>query len=160
MDPRLRDGLLQIYDDVARDIAALAPVCEISGRCCRFREYGHRLYMTRPEAELLLSEGLPPNSTVNEESCPFQIQGLCTAREKRPFGCRVYFCDQNYVGAAERLTEQYLARLKHLHRDTQTLWEYAELVTYLREYEVKQDHVYESQPSALVSDADPDSVPS
>ena len=56
----LREGLLAIYDDLAAEIALAAPVCELSGRCCRFKEYGHTLFISRPEAELLLeAEGLP-----------------------------------------------------------------------------------------------------
>ena len=132
-DPRLRAGLLQIYDDLARDLAALAPVCDLSGRCCRFKEYGHRLYISRTEAELLLQDGLPAGSSVDEAGCPFQVGQLCTAREKRPFGCRVYFCDPRYAGHAEVLSEKYLEQLRELHHETGTPWEYGELHLFLGE---------------------------
>src|SRR4051812_16851917 len=89
----MRDGLLALYDDLAVEIAQAAPVCELSGRCCRFKEYGHTLFISRPEAELLVEQGLPENAVIDEEGCPFQINGLCTARERRPLGCRVYYCD-------------------------------------------------------------------
>lgn len=133
IDSQLKAGLLQIYDDLARDINQLAPVCDLSGRCCRFKEYGHRLYLSRSEAELLLEEGLPPGATVSEDGCPFQQGLLCTAREKRPFGCRVFFCDPKYAGQAELLSEKYLSQLKTLHRETNTPWEYGELYLYLEE---------------------------
>jgi hypothetical protein len=129
----LRQGLLKIYDDLAADIAAAAPVCELSGRCCRFREYGHTLFISRTEADLLLESGLPENATIDEAGCPFQINGLCTARERRPLGCRVYFCDPVYAGKGEALTERYLARLKHLHEETGTPWEYRPLHRFLEE---------------------------
>lgn len=129
----LREGLLAIYDDLAVEIAAAAPVCELSGRCCRFKEYGHTLFISRPEAELLLEPGLPENVTVDEAGCAFQINGLCTARERRPMGCRVYFCDPNYVGKGEALTERYIARLKQLHTETDTPWEYRPLHRFLEE---------------------------
>ncbi|MES2791518.1 MAG: hypothetical protein V4719_18010 [Planctomycetota bacterium] len=138
-DPQLRAGLLRIYDDLAQDLAALAPVCDLSGRCCRFKEYGHRLYISRTEAELLLQDGLPVDSTVDEASCPFQIGQLCTAREKRPFGCRVYFCDPKYAGQAEILSEKYLEQLRELHRETGTPWEYAELHLFLEEAALQAD---------------------
>ena len=131
MDPVLKQGLLKIYEDLASDIAQLAPVCEVSGRCCRFEEYGHRLYLTSPESELLLSEGLPAGAEINTATCPFQIEKLCTAREKRPLGCRVFFCDPSYAGHAEALTEKYLARLKNLHQATGTDWVYASLHHFL-----------------------------
>lgn len=134
IDPRLKSGLLQIYDALAEDLARLAPVCDLSGRCCRFKEYGHRLYLSRTEAELLLSEGLPEGATISEEGCPFQIGLLCTAREKRPFGCRVYYCDPQYAGQAEMLSEKYLAELRALHVESGAPWEYGELYPYLVEF--------------------------
>src|SRR5258708_34319001 len=88
----LRDGLLEIYGDLSAEIARAAPVCELSGRCCRFQEYGHTLFISRPEAELLLEAGLPENSVVDEAGCPFQVNGLCTARERGRPGCRGYYC--------------------------------------------------------------------
>lgn len=135
----LREGLLAIYEDLAVDIAAAAPVCELSGRCCRFKEYGHTLFISRTEADLLLESGLPENSTVDEAGCPFQINGLCTARERRPMGCRVYFCDPNYAGQGEALTERYIARLKLLHEETGTPWEYRPLHRFLEEVSSASD---------------------
>lgn len=129
----LRGALLDLYAELAGDIAAAAPVCELSGRCCRFQEYGHTLFICRPEAELLLEEGLPAGSVVDEAFCPFQIGGLCTARERRPLGCRIYFCDPAYAGRGEALSEQYIAQLKRMHRETETPWEYRPLHGFLRE---------------------------
>lgn len=134
MHPEMRQGLLALYDDVATEIASAAPVCDLSGRCCRFREYGHTLFISRAEAELLLEQGLPENSTVSDEGCPFQIQGLCTAREKRPLGCRVYYCDPKYAGVGERISEESISDLKRLHERTGTSWEYRPLHHFLREH--------------------------
>jgi Fe-S-cluster containining protein len=133
-DVPLRTALLALYDDLAGDIARAAPVCELSGRCCRFKEYGHTLFISRPEAELLLENGLPPGAVVNDEGCPFQIGGLCTARDRRPLGCRVYFCDPNYAGRGEQLSEDYIRRLKNLHEATETDWEYRPLHFFLAEH--------------------------
>lgn len=129
----MRGGLLQIYDQLAGDLQQLAPVCELSGRCCRFEEYGHTLFLSRPEAELLVETVWPAGAAVTRGSCPFQVGKVCTARENRPFGCRVYFCDPRYEGQAERLSEQYLAELKRLHEQTATDWEYRPLYAFLQE---------------------------
>jgi hypothetical protein len=129
----LRSGLLALYNDLAAEIAAAGPVCELSGRCCRFKEYGHTLFLSRPEADLLLEPGLPENAVVDESGCPFQVQGLCTARERRPLGCRVYYCDPNYAGVGETLSERYIARLKNLHMESAMAWEYRPLHDFLRE---------------------------
>lgn len=154
-DPRLRAGLLQIYDGLAQDIAARAPVCDLSGRCCRFKEYGHRLYLSRTEAEFMLENGLPPNAVVDEAGCPFQQGLLCTAREHRPFGCRVYFCDPKYAGQAEVLSEKYLDQLKSLHRETNTPWEYAELSVFLQEWQATAQPVGPNPATDLFPIADP-----
>ncbi len=136
----LREGLLAIYDDLAADISRAAPVCELSGRCCRFKEYGHTLFLSRPEAELLLEQGLPENAVVHEAGCPFQIDGLCTARERRPLGCRVYYCDPNYAEVGERLSERYITRLKRLHDQSSTGWDYRPLYHFLREAAARFGH--------------------
>jgi Fe-S-cluster containining protein len=123
-----------LYDDLDATIRESGPVCDLSGRCCRFKEYGHTLFLSRPEAQLLLKEGLPANSQIDEASCPFQINGLCTAREKRPIGCRIFFCDPNYAGKGESISETYVDRLKRLHDDSGTAWEYRPMHDFLREF--------------------------
>jgi hypothetical protein len=127
----LREGLLAIYDELTVEIARAAPVCELSGRCCRFKEYGHTLFISRPEAELLLEQGLPENAVVNDSSCPFQVGGLCTARDRRPLGCRVYYCDPKFLEAGVALSESFITRLKQLHEETGTPWEYRPLHQFL-----------------------------
>ncbi len=133
MKSDLRHGLDILYAAVDGDIAAAAPVCELSGRCCRFKEYGHTLFLSRTEAELLLEPGLPAGAAIDDASCPYQVGGLCTARERRPLGCRVYFCDPNYAGCAESISERYIAQLKQLHTATATPWEYRPLHHFLYE---------------------------
>jgi Fe-S-cluster containining protein len=129
----MRDALLAIYDELAAEIAAAAPVCNLSGRCCRFKEYGHTLFLSRPEAELLLEQPFPEDARLDEAGCPFQVNGLCTARERRPLGCRVYFCDPNYAGKGEALSERYIARLKQLHEAAGTPWDYRPLHEFLHD---------------------------
>lgn len=122
-----------LYEALARDIAAIAPVCEVSGRCCRFREYGHTLFLSRPEAELLFEAGLPAETVIDEGACPWQVGGLCTARDKRPMGCRIYFCDPTYAESSGELSERYIGKLKRAHDESFTPWEYRPLHHFLRE---------------------------
>lgn len=132
-DNSMRKGLLAIYAELESEIARAGPVCELSGRCCRFKEYGHTLFISGPEADLLLEQGLPDSATADEAGCPFQVNGLCEARERRPFGCRVYYCDPNFAGKGELLSERYIARLKQLHEETGTRWVYRPLHRFLEE---------------------------
>jgi Fe-S-cluster containining protein len=128
-----RIELQRLYTELDQAIALASPVCRSSGRCCRFKEYGHTLFLSQPEADLLLEPGLPPGSTVDADSCPFQIGGLCTARERRPMGCRIYYCDPTYQDRQGEIAEEFIARLKGLHDRWGEAWRYRPLVEFLRE---------------------------
>ena len=56
----------------------------------------------------------PTNGRSPRDFCPFQQGNLCTAREPRPLGCRVYYCDPAYQETGGRISEEYLRRLKRL----------------------------------------------
>jgi Fe-S-cluster containining protein len=133
MDNHLQSRVLEIYRDVDREVAAAGPVCQASGRCCRFKEYGHTLFLSELEAEVLLEKAPPYNGPVTAEFCPFQKDNLCTAREPRPLGCRIYFCDPAYQETAAEISEKSLSRLKELAREHGLTWRYAPLHTFLNE---------------------------
>ncbi len=132
---RFRDALHAIYVDLENEIAALAPRCDLSGRCCRFLEYDHTLFLSAPEAALLVNDAGPAARPLDDgATCPWQDhQGLCQARHARPIGCRVYFCDPAYQGHAPLLTEKYLGRLKVLVAALDLPWLYAPLHNHLRD---------------------------
>ncbi|MCS6851342.1 MAG: hypothetical protein NZ700_09260 [Gemmataceae bacterium] len=129
----LRRQVLDLYREVDAEVAAAGPVCLASGRCCRFKEYGHVLYLSNLEAEVLLAGAPPYEAPVSPDFCPFQQGHLCTAREPRPLGCRIFFCDPSYQETAHALTEKYLSRLKKLARERGVDWCYAPLHHFLNE---------------------------
>lgn len=131
----IHESIRDLYSKLDADVQAAGPACEISGRCCRFEEYGHRLYMSRPEAEILFSEGVPEDAKISAENCPFQQGNLCTARENRPLGCRVYFCDPGYQEECNRLSEGYIHELKRIHEESEIRWEYASLQVFAQEFQ-------------------------
>ncbi|MBY0233296.1 MAG: hypothetical protein K2W96_28785 [Gemmataceae bacterium] len=129
-----RQAVLGIYRDADREVAAAGPVCLASGKCCRFKEYGHTLFISRLEADVLLAAAPPFDpAAVTADFCPFQQGNLCTAREPRPLACRVYFCDPAYQDEMARITEKHLARLKALADETGAGWRYAPLHAFLKE---------------------------
>jgi Fe-S-cluster containining protein len=145
MHAKLQEQVLELYREVDRDVAAAGPVCVASGRCCRFKEWGHVLYLSSLEAEVLLANAPPYETPVSADFCPFQKDKLCTAREPRPLGCRVYFCDPTYQEASHEITERYLLRLKQLAQENDVAWKYAPL------------HEFLNNPQAAASiSADPD----
>src|SRR3989440_11962554 len=132
MSERIRLQVLELYKEVDREVAAAGPVCAASGRCCRFKEYGHVLFLSGLEAEVLLAAAPPYDKPVSPDFCPFQKGGLCTAREPRPLGCRVYYCDPAYQETGSAITETFLARLKLLAEESGAEWSYAPLHQFLR----------------------------
>jgi Fe-S-cluster containining protein len=135
-DPgRYRTDLHAIYAEVDAEVARLGPVCQLSGRCCRFDEYGHTLFVSAPEAALLVAEAPPPVRPLDDgATCPWQdARGHCTARAARPLGCRVYYCDPTYEGQAEALSETFIGRLKRMADENRLPWDYAPLHRHLHQ---------------------------
>src|SRR5262245_14798979 len=131
MTDHLRRRVLDLYEDVDRQVAAAGPVCVASGRCCRFKEYGHTLFLSNLEADVLLAGAPPYERPVSPAFCPCQQYNLCTAREPRPLGCRIYYCDPAYQETSHRITEEALHRLKDLADAHGLPWHYAPLHTFL-----------------------------
>lgn len=117
VDAELR-GLYGRLDD---EIATLGPTCWVSGKCCHFDSYGHRLYVTGLEIAWMLGqlgescwEGVAKIEGV--DGCPFQVEGKCGAHGVRPLGCRVYYCDPNAQGWQQDIYEKYLDEIRKMHR--------------------------------------------
>lgn len=127
----LRRRVRELYRDVDAAVAAAGPICEASGRCCRFKEYGHVLFLSNLEAAVLLAEAPPYERPVSPDFCPFQKDRLCTAREPRPLGCRIYHCDPSYQETGNQITETFLKKLKALASEHGVEWLYAPLHHFL-----------------------------
>src|SRR5262249_32958268 len=133
MTPELRRRVMAVYAEVDASVAAAGPKCDASGRCCRFKEWRHVLYVSALEAEVLLAGAPPYTKPVSPDFCPFQKENLCTAREPRPLGCRIYFCDPAYEETGNVLMEVALRKMKILTTDAGRDWRYAPLHVFLNE---------------------------
>ena len=118
-----------IYDDLEAEIRRLGPSCGLSGLCCRFKEYDHVLFVSAPEAALLLADAPPPVRALDDgATCPWQDEnGRCSARDARPLGCRIFFCDPSYEAEMPALSEDFIGRLKGLADRLGLPWDYAPL---------------------------------
>ncbi len=132
--PEQRQRVYAIYAEADAAVAAAGPRCDASGRCCRFTEYGHTLFLSGLEADVLLAEAPPYAGPVTPDFCPFQVDNLCTARGPRPLGCRVYFCDPGYQETGQQITETCLRKLKELADELGVGWRYAPLHVFLNEF--------------------------
>jgi Fe-S-cluster containining protein len=127
--PELWRELEAIYADLDVELATLRPLCQTSGRCCRFKAAGHQLWTTRVELDYLVSHaGLPDGPPSEAGTCPYLKDGLCSVRDHRMLGCRIYFCDAGFATAMGPLYEKYHARIRELHRRHGKAYLYGELL--------------------------------
>lgn len=123
------EAVRQLYSDVQRQIDQRRPICVVSGRCCRFEEYGHRLFVTTVELAALVAEigsGTTAAPAWDGSGCPFQVGKLCGVHAFRPFGCRMFFCDATSTDWQNETYERFHARLKRLHEDLGIPYAYVE----------------------------------
>ncbi len=115
------DAVGGVYAALGDAIELRRPICVTSGRCCRFEEFGHRLFVTTMEMAAFVRD-LGAERTIPERvqrwggrGCPFQVGGLCSVHAIRPFGCRVFFCDATSTGWQSEQYERFHKELKRLH---------------------------------------------
>jgi len=104
--------------------------CRADGDCCKFDRFAHRLYASTGELALLVEA--PPTSVLREGRCPYQADPRCTARARRPLGCRVFFCDPAHADWINRQYEQFHAEIRALHDKHDVPYLYMELTDGLR----------------------------
>jgi len=120
-------GVEAIYAELSRRIEQRRPVCVVSGRCCRFEDYGHRLYVTTAElATFVRAAGGLPAGQDNPGGCRFQVNKLCTVHTARPFGCRIFFCDSTASEWQQQQYEVFHTELKRLHDQLDVPYFYVE----------------------------------
>ena len=126
-------AMVEFYRRVDGHVAMMNPTCRLTGRCCRFGEYGHKMYVTEPELAYFLHQqagaGLRrPRGT----TCPYQQGRHCTVRDHRPLGCRVYFCDPSAKQWQGPVYEESLEELKGIGRRFGITYHYREWIDSLR----------------------------
>ena len=132
--PEVRAAVDDLYARVQREVDARRPLCVVSGRCCRFEEYGHRLFVTTLELAAFVhaldtatSEGLVAStSRWDGTGCPFQVSKLCGVHPFRPFGCRMFFCDATSTEWQNAAYERFHSELKRLHETLGVPYAYVE----------------------------------
>ena len=126
--PEVRAAVAELYARVAAAIAARAPVCVVSGKCCGFEDYGHRLFVTTIELAAFVYDVdlAAPMATWDGTGCPLQRDGLCTAHAVRPFGCRIFFCDPSADQWQMTQYELFHRELKTMHERFDVPYHYVE----------------------------------
>jgi Fe-S-cluster containining protein len=137
--PAVRTAVADLYTALETRISQRRPLCVLSGRCCRFDEYGHRLYVTTIELAAFLYDYLNrPLAEVRQAArnwdkagCPFQVRRLCGVHPLRPMGCRLFFCDVSSEDWQHEQYEWFHSQLKRLHERLAVPYAYVEWRTAL-----------------------------
>lgn len=106
------DELREVYASLDAELKREGPVCVQRGLCCRFEDAGHSLYATDLEVDFAVDRSGPPPVPEAPGRCPYHRGGLCAAREGRPLGCRVYFCDPAFAARMPEIYEHHYARVR------------------------------------------------
>jgi Fe-S-cluster containining protein len=134
LSAEVRSELEEVYRDLDREVRGLGVGCWLRGDCCDFERSEHRLYASSVEIAYV-SEKHPEAFSGPSALCPFWKEGKCTERERRPLGCRTYFCDARYRDPLQDLYEKHYRRLQGLAERHQLAWSYVEFVAALRNRE-------------------------
>ena len=122
-----------LYAALDTRIAARQPRCTNRGLCCRFTTFGHKLFVTPVELAYFIAKTTRrPSAEADPGSCPYQADGRCPAREARPTGCRVFFCEEASQAWQSPETEATLDEIKALHARFDLPYAYVEWLEALR----------------------------
>jgi Fe-S-cluster containining protein len=105
-------ALKAFYVKADAEIARLQPRCQLSGDCCDFPKYGHRLFATLLEVDFAAEHGARLGEPEGADWCEFYRGRRCQAREVRPLACRTFYCDAAAGEALRELHERLLAELR------------------------------------------------
>ena len=131
--PEVREAAARVYAELQQEIDTRRPRCDASGRCCRFEEFGHRLYVTTVELAAFVHDLTVRPARWDHTGCPFQVNGLCGVHPIRPFGCRIFFCDATSDHWQQTHYERFHGELKRLHEELQVPYRYVEWRQALKE---------------------------
>ncbi len=130
-DAGFLSDLAGVLSEADAAVAEERPACRACGACCRFEEFGHRLYVSTGELALLSVSR--PRRVCRPGRCPYQVGQRCTARRRRGLGCRVFFCDPAAGEWSAAVYEQHHRGIRLLHARAHLPYHYVELTAALAE---------------------------
>ena len=141
------------YADLDDSVASRRAVCRNRGLCCSFGRYGHKLYVTNAELAYFVRGHIGRwRPAIVGDTCPYHVDGVCTAREHRPLGCRIFYCDPDAQGWQNAEYERRLAMLKAISKGCGLPYGYTEWLSALAAVpweasDTASDRMEDSRPS-------------
>jgi len=126
-DARFIAGLRETYRQVDLDVGRQNTSCRACGDCCRFDRTDHRLYVSTGELALLTAAAPAGPRSVQPLHCPYQDADRCRARDRRPLGCRVFFCDEDLQAWSRDSYERFHRLIRRLHDEARLPYAYIEM---------------------------------
>ncbi len=124
-------ALEDIYRRVDKEVSGSGVECWQRGDCCNFEKVDHTLFASSLEVGYV-KEKHPAPFPAGSILCPFWEEGLCVERERRPLGCRTYFCDGNYSRQLQAIYEKHHAEIRKLAERFELPYSYGPFVAALR----------------------------
>ena len=130
---RVGDIYKRLDEQIVADCTK-AGVCNVCGKCCDFKAFDHRLFVTTPEMMFFADKlGVENIKKMATGRCPYQIDGKCTVYKYRFAGCRIFCCKGNADFQSE-LTEAAIKKFKLLCDEFRIPYRYVELPTALKDF--------------------------
>ncbi len=108
-------------------------LCSVCGKCCKFKEFGHLLFVTGPELIFLAANRDDKLRKMPDDICPYNKWGKCTVYRHRFSGCRIYNChaDKDFQAV---LSESAVKKLKSICETFDIPYRYTDLKTALENF--------------------------
>jgi Fe-S-cluster containining protein len=148
--PEVVAAVGRVYADLQTRIDARRPLCVMSGRCCHFEDFGHRLYVTTIELAAFVAELKGVVGERREGGCAFQKGKVCRVHAIRPMGCRIFFCDSTAQEWQKEVYEEFHGRFKELHSELSIPYAYVEWRFACGELGLDGDSKADAGPEAVV----------
>ena len=110
-------------------------LCLGGGACCKFDLTAHRLYLSTGELAFLCQSPPADPRRCRLGRCPYQVAARCSARQHRPLGCRLFFCDPRARDWSRPCHERYHREIQLLHERRRVPYLYAELTGSLANFD-------------------------
>jgi Fe-S-cluster containining protein len=111
--PEFFQEIEEVYRQVDEEIRATGAVCWLRGDCCDFEASPHKLYASSIEIAYV-KDRYPDPFPLGSVLCPFWKDRKCTERERRPLGCRTYFCDVRFRDQLEAIYEKHHRKIREI----------------------------------------------